>query len=86
MSDIQKVMCLDVEFNEGTAELELVFDEMSGTRFPFYEGPYIVDPRKVEQKLRTKSMSMADDVTVKEIYYSEVSNLAGGNTAFIGKE
>ena len=86
MSNVQNVMYLDVELNESSTELDIVFDDMSGTRFPFYEGPYLVDPRKVEQTLNTKSKSMSDNVTVKPIYYAETSNLGGGLTAVIGME
>lgn len=86
MNDIQRVMYLDVDLNEDSTELELVFDDVAGTRLPFYEGPYLVDPRKIGQTLWTKSKSMNENVTVNPIYYSETSNLGGGLTAYIGME
>lgn len=86
MNDIQRVMYLDIELNEDSTELELIFDDVAGTRLPFYEGPYLVEPRKVEQTLWTKSKSMSDNVTVNQIFYSETGNLSGGMTAYIGME
>lgn len=49
-----------------------------------YNGDYIVIPKATEQILPTASKVMANDVTVKEIPYAEVSNPAGGVTVIIG--
>ena len=51
----------------------------------YYEGDYIVIPKAFEdQDLTTLRKYMTGDVLVKEIPYSEVSNLAGGITVNIG--
>ena len=49
-----------------------------------YPGPYTVTPTREDQTLNTRNKLMADNVTVFEIPYSEVSNLVGGKTAIIG--
>lgn len=49
-----------------------------------YEGPYEVIPKTESIILETRNKLMDDDVTVYEIPYAEVSNLAGGKTATIG--
>lgn len=49
-----------------------------------YPGPYTVTPTREDQTLHTRNKTMAADVTVFEIPYSEVSNLVGGKTAIIG--
>ena len=51
-----------------------------------YDGPYVVEPRKMEQILETSDKTMTDDVTVRAISYIEVGNLSGGTTATIGFE
>lgn len=69
--------------------VELTFEITEGTGgglLPFYDGPYSVEPRKIQQTLATKNKSMSNDVTVNDIYYSEVSNITGGITCYIGKE
>ena len=52
----------------------------------YYEGEYEVTPSIEEQVLETNRRYMKDDVTVKEIPYAEVTNLANGITVTIGKE
>lgn len=49
-----------------------------------YHGAYIVDPDFVGKTLGTRNKLMRDDVTVNPIEVSEVSNLAGGKTVYIG--
>ena len=51
-----------------------------------YQGDYVVVSSTEEQTLATAQTYMEKDVTVKAIPYSEVSNLTGGTTFFIGKE
>lgn len=80
-----KEIPIDVEL-EISGNLELTIEEGSGGTLPYFNGPYNVTPRKVEQILETKNKSMRDDVTVEEIPYSEVSNPQGGITATIGYE
>lgn len=50
----------------------------------YYEGEYEVIPSIEEQVLETNRKYMKDDVTVKEIPYAEVTNLANGITVTIG--
>jgi len=85
MSDVQRVMYLDVELNESPTELEITFDATAGGRLPYYDGRYVVNPRKVPQDLETKNKSMRDDVTVNAINYSETAN-PYGETVVIGYE
>lgn len=80
------VLHLDVEFNESSQILDVELVGGGSGRLPYYTGEYVVDPRKVAQTLETKNKSMRDDVVVNEIFYSEVGNLGGGNTAYIGME
>lgn len=69
------------DINAGFVELHIVeIDKEAET----YNGTYIVTPKAYEQSLKTTGYRMADDVTVKEIPYFEVSNNAGGNTLNIG--
>ena len=68
--------CLDVEF-------EFKWPE---TRFPYYDGSYIVDSTYHEQILPTMEKSMAEDVIVNPISITYIENSAGGYTAVIGKE
>ena len=49
-----------------------------------YDGEYIVTPDFEGQKLETANKIMGDDVTVKPILVSSVSNHAGGKTIYIG--
>lgn len=69
------------DINAGFVELHIVeIDKEAET----YNGSYTVTPKAYEQSLKTTGYRMADDVTVKEIPYFEVSNNAGGNTLNIG--
>lgn len=86
MSEPQRIMYIDVDLNESTTEIDVTFDASAGGRLPYYDGAYVVDPRKVSQTLDTKNKSMRDDVVVNEIYYAETSNVGGGYTAYIGME
>ena len=49
-----------------------------------YSGEYEVTPHIARQVLATKYRVMNDDVTIREIPYSEASNVSGGMTATIG--
>lgn len=90
------VLYLDVDLMTGSQLLPIELTESSqlleieltggGSGFPYYQGAYEVDPRKVEQVLETKNKSMKEDVIVHPIFYAETSNLGGGLTAVIGLE
>lgn len=59
---------------------------VEGELLPYFDGPYEVTPKVSEIVLGTKNKSMADDVTIFQIPYSEVSNPQGGYTVTIGIE
>lgn len=83
---IQTDRYLDIGLQSNERTLDFTVEGSSEARLPYYEGTYVVDPRKVEQILETANKSMAEDVTVNPIYYSETSNEGGGYTAYIGLE
>lgn len=78
--------------NVGASQLGLVVEIelrdvviQPGEIIPDYEGEYVVTPQVDEPVvLHTKAKRMKDDVTVKKIPQSEVSNAAGGKTLTIG--
>ena len=49
-----------------------------------FDGPYSVRSDWDEQELPTQGKVMANDVVVLPIYISSTTNLAGGNTVYIG--
>lgn len=91
--DIDSEEFLDVEVeSEITKYIDISIDDTNDLSIELdtgltgdpYPGPYIVTPKKdIEQKLETNGLYMADDVTVLEVPYSEVSNTAGGTTCNI---
>lgn len=69
----------------GVPKGKVVIGTGGNTSVPIYNGEYVVIPKAEEaQKLNTSGYAMADDVTVKEIPYFEVKNVAGGMTVTIG--
>ncbi len=57
------------------------------SELPAYEGEYEVTPKVYENKtLQTKNHSMKDDILIRKIPQSEVSNLSNGTTLIIGEE
>jgi hypothetical protein len=52
--------------------------------YEFFDGPYEVKPTFENQTLKTKNMAMNDDVDIKPISVTKVSNQSGGNTVIIG--
>lgn len=52
--------------------------------YEFYKGDYQVKPTFENQTLKTKNMAMKDDVEIKPISVTKVSNQSGGNTVIIG--
>jgi hypothetical protein len=51
---------------------------------PTYSGPYEVIPKPVDQILNTSNKLLVDNINVKSIPYSEVTNPQGGKTVTIG--
>lgn len=49
-----------------------------------YEGEYEAVPKLEEQTLATAQKFMKDDIKIKQIPISVVSNTGGGNTVIIG--
>lgn len=84
--EIQTPKQLEIGLDDNAETLTFTIDGASGGRLPWYEGEYVVDPRKVEQVLETKHKSMRGDVTINPIFYAETSNPSGGMTAVIGLE
>lgn len=80
------VLHIDVDLDASSQTIEVELEGGGSGRFPYYEGPYEVDPRKVEQTLETENKSMRDDVVIHPIFYAETSNVGGGLTAVIGLE
>ena len=57
------------------------------SEFPTYTGEHEVTPKVYENKtLQTKNHSMKDDILIRKIPQSEVSNLSNGTTLIIGEE
>lgn len=57
------------------------------SELPTYEGEYEATPKVYENKtLQTKNHSMKDDILIRKIPQSEVSNLSNGTTLIIGEE
>ena len=52
--------------------------------YEFFDGPYEVKPTFENQTLKTKNMAMKEDVEIKPISVTKVSNQSGGNTVIIG--
>ena len=80
------VLYLDVSINTNEQPIDVSIEGSSESRLPYYDGPYVVEPKKGDQELETKNKSMRDNVTVKSIYFSETTNVGGGYTVVIGKE
>lgn len=77
---------LSFALQENTHQLDIEMMGGGEGRYPFYAGPYEVDPRKVEQTLETENKSMSGNVVINPIYYAETSNPSGGYTVVIGLE
>ena len=79
-------------FEEALKELEekiqLLNDRVDNIQdVETYDGNYTVTPSTTsDQVLQTANLMMEDDVTVKEIPFFEVGNIAGGNTVYIGSD
>jgi len=54
-----------------------------GGKLPDYKGDYEVTPKLIDQTLPTKDKSMTDDVVVKEVPVSRVTNPSQGTTVVI---
>ena len=77
---------IDIGLDQSSQEFEIELVGGGSGRYPWYDGAYVVDPRKVEQVLETEHKSMRGDVTINPIFYAETSNPSGGLTAVIGLE
>ena len=80
--------CFDLEFTEDCIDFTLDFGELTviHTDPNPYLGPYVVIPKRRDQVLDTKDKTMTDDVTVKEVPWTEVSNPSGGTTYSIAND
>ena len=82
--------CFVLEFEEDAKEFCMTFEETNAefcmdfgemqivhTDYDPYLGPYVVTPKRRDQILATNGKNMEDDVTVKEVPWTEVSNPTG---------
>lgn len=71
--------CFELLFEEEAQEFCLDFEEIQiiHTDYDPYRGPYVVIPKRRDQILATNGKNMEDDVTVKEVPWTEVSNPTG---------
>lgn len=83
---IQTDNFIDVDIGSSVQTLDFSIEANKDARLPYYEGEYLVEPRKVGQTLDTSNKSMSEDVVINPIYYAETTNIGGGYTAIIGKE
>lgn len=83
---MEKVAHLNMRMRTDFIPIKFTISGSGKEMLPYYEGPYVVDPRKVSQELETEQTSMHEDVVVNSIFYSEVLNPQGGNTVTIGLE
>ena len=68
----------------GTAEFG-TFTAVYDYEYPVYTGEVIVTPKAFEEQvLGTQFKTVVEDITIREIPYTEVSNPSGGNTVNIG--
>lgn len=87
---INYTCCFDLEFEEDSKEFCMEFTEVDEefcmefenlqivhTDYDPYLGPYVVIPKRRDQILATNGKNMEDDVTVKEVPWTEVSNPTG---------
>ena len=75
---------IDVTLSTRDNTLDVVFDANAGGRLPYYDGDFDINPTVGGLTLPTKNKSMKENVVVNSIYYSEVLNPSGGETAYIG--
>lgn len=61
-----------------------VITDLVGVNAEEYKGSYEVTPKLEEQIIPTASKVMRNDMKIKEIPITTVSNASGGNTAIIG--
>ena len=71
---------LDIQRRTPTLHLHLE----KGHSINWYNGPYEVTPKRVDQTLPTKDLTMRSDVTVFEIPYYQTAN-PYGTTYVIGE-
>lgn len=94
-ADLNRTIPVTAQINGNLAEQAEFFDnilnvgaeivnEITTDAPDVYDGAYIVDPDFEGIMLGTRNKLMRDDVTVNPIEVSEVSNLAGGITVYIG--
>lgn len=83
--EFKKEEAIQVELKDNEIEFDMsnVISLYDGEE---YKGNYEVTPQVTSQILKTKNKVMMQDMTIKEIPYYEVGNLANGNTVYIGKE
>ena len=81
---------LNVDFRTRNEKIKVDFEHLQvvsdNVGVDYYKGNYTVTPKVEKQELATRQKFLTENVKIKEIPFFEVSNLEGGQTAFIGKE
>lgn len=76
----------EFEFEEPVINFELS-EAIEIVHADYYQGDYTVTPKMFEGTvLPTRDKTMADDVTVLEVPFWEVTNETGGTTVYIATE
>ena len=83
MTNTERIQANNDELRE-CIELAENLPNASGEYPDIYFGPYEVSPNFELQTLKTKNMAMKDNVDIKPISITKVSNQSGGNTVIIG--
>ena len=83
MANLERIQANNTELQECIEIAKSLPDSEAGE---YYTGEYEVTPKVKMQTLGTKEKVMKNDVTIKEIPYAEVTNLANGKTVTIGSE
>ena len=76
---------VDVEIiTEPAVEINLEGELVRVGDYDEYNGPYSVEPKRIDQTLTTNDKHLSQNILVKQVPYAAVSNLAGGKTVIIG--
>ncbi len=76
---------IDIEvISEAEFQIGLGSEIIIADKYAEYEGPSSVTPSSAEQTLFTADRVTKENIKIKSIPYTEISNYAGGNTAIIG--
>lgn len=88
INEVEQNIPLQIIEDDGTIKLKIdeVYRMTDVEGLSIYDRAYEVTPKVECQSLETNQKFMTDDVTINAIPIYEVSNNAGGQTVYIGKE